>query len=145
MKPKIISLISLAAALILLSPAASIAEVSLGYAQDVLHAPGTNAAIVRYDHRPTRLGAQAMYWNGSDGSNSSFGLDFDLLPSTWLDLNLGGVYITEIHGINGTHLNYSIGLGVNLWEHLRLQFTHFSNAHARNNEGWNFVAIMLRL
>lgn len=145
LKPKNIFLLSFAAALVLFSPATSSAEVSIGYAQDVLHASGSNAAVVRYDHGPTRLGAQAMYWDGSDDNNMSFGVDFDLLPSKVLDLNLGGVYIARTHFINGTYLNFSIGLGVNLGERLRLQFSHFSNAHASKNEGWNFAAIMLRL
>lgn len=130
--------------LVCLSAPAS-AAFSLGYAQDVIHAPGTKAAIARYDHEATRLGGQAMYWDGSeDGNNMSFGIDYDLLPSETLDLNLGGVYIAEIHGINGTHLNYSIGLGVNLWKYARVQYTHFSNARSRNNEGWNFVGVMFR-
>lgn len=127
------------------SPVASSAEVSIGYAQDILHASGTNAAILRYDHKPTRLGAQAMYWDGPDNDNMSLGVDFDLLPSKLLDLNIGGVYIARTHSINGTNLNFSIGLGVNLGEHLRFQFSHFSNAQAKNNEGWNFLGIMLRL
>lgn len=145
LKTKNIFLLSFAAALILFSPAASIAEVSIGYAQDIIHASGTSAGIVRYDHRPTRLGAQAMYWDGPDDSNMSFGVDFDLIPSKILDLNLGGVYIDKARSINGTKLNFSIGLAVNLGERVRLQFSHFSNAHAKNNEGWNFVAVMLRL
>lgn len=128
----------------LLSPAASSAEVSIGYAQDILHASGTNAAVIRYDHRPTRLGAQAMYWDGPDDYNMSFGVDFDLLPSPVLDLNLGGVYIARSRFINGTNMNFSIGLGVNLGERVRFQFSHFSNAQPRNNEGWNFAGIMLR-
>jgi len=118
---------------------------SLGYAQDVIHASATNAAVFRYDHEPTRLGAQAMYWDGSDdGDNTAFGIDYDLLPSETIDLNLGGVYIANIRGINGTHLNYSIGLGVNLMRYLRVQYTHFSNGHSRNNEGWNFVGVLFR-
>jgi hypothetical protein len=124
---------------------ASSAEVSIGYAQDILHASGTSAGILRYDHKPTRLGAQAMYWDGPDNDNMSLGVDFDLLPSKVLDLNIGGVYIARTQSINGTNLNFSIGLGVNLGEYLRFQFSHFSNAHAKNNEGWNFLGIMLRL
>lgn len=145
LKPKNIFLLSFAAALVLFSAVPSSAEVSIGYAQDILHASGTSAGIVRYDHLPTRLGAQAMYWDGPDDSNMSFGVDFDLLPSKILDLNLGGVYIARTRSINGTNLNFSIGLGVNLGERVRFQFSHFSNAHAKNNEGWNFVGIMLRL
>lgn len=94
---------------------------------------------------PTRLGAQAMYWDGPDDSNMSLGVDFDLIPSKVLDLNLGGVYIDRTRSINGTHFNFSIGVGVNLWERVRIQYSHFSNAHAKNNEGWNFVGIMLRI
>lgn len=145
LKLKFISLALFAAALVLSSPEVSSAEFSIGYAQDVLHVPGTKAAIARYDHRPTRLGAQAMYWDGDDGENMSFGADFDLLPSPVFDLNLGGVYIARSHTINGTNLNFSIGIGVNLGKRVRLQFSHFSNAHARDNEGWNFAGIMLRL
>lgn len=145
LKLKNIFLFCFAAALILFSPAASRAEISIGYAQDIIHASGTNAGVVRYDHRPTRLGAQAMYWDGPDNENMAFGIDFDLLPSPVFDLNLGGVYISRTHFINGTNLNFSIGIGVNLGERLRLQFSHFSNAQARNNEGWNFVGVMLRL
>jgi hypothetical protein len=125
-------------------PAAASAELSIGYAQDVIHVPGTKAAIVRYDHRPTRLGSQAMYWDGDDGENISFGVDYDLLPSNVFDLNLGGVYIARTHSINGTNLNFSISLGVNLGERVRLHFSHFSNAHARNNEGWNFAGALVR-
>lgn len=145
LKPKNIFLLSFAATLVLFSPAASSAEVSIGYAKDIIHAPATNAGIVRYDHRPTRLGAQAMYWDGPDDNNMSFGIDFDLIPSPVLDLNLGGVYIARTNSINGTSLNFSIGLGVNLGERVRIYYSHFSNAHARNNDGWNFVGVMLRL
>ena len=109
-----------------------------------MHAPATNAGIVRYDHRPTRLGAQVMYWDGPVDDTMSFGADFDLLPSPVLDLNLGGVYITRTQWINGTHFNFSVGVGVNLGKRLRFQFSHFSNAHARNNDGWNFAGVMLR-
>lgn len=131
-------------AAVLFSPAVSSAEFSFGYAQDVVHVPGTNALLARYDHRPTRLGGQAMYWDGDDGENFSIGVDYDLLPSPTFDLNLGGVYIAHSRSINGTNLNFSIGLGVNLGQFLRLQFSHFSNAHARDNEGWNFTGVMLR-
>lgn len=132
-------------ALVLFSPSVSLAEFSIGYAQDVWNAQGTSAAILRYDHRETRLGAQAMYWDGPDDTNYSFGVDYDLLPSPVYDLGLGGVYIGEVSEINGTHFNFSIGVGVTLWERLRLQFSHFSNAHRRNNEGWNFFGVMLSL
>lgn len=130
---------------VLLLPAASFAGVAAGYAQDVWNSRGTDAAILRYDHAPTRLGAQAMYWDGPDGSNYSLGVDYDVLSSPVFDLNLGGVYIDSINQINGTHFNFSIGVGVNLWERLRVQFSHFSNAHRENNEGWNFLGVMLRL
>lgn len=100
---------------------------------------------MRYDHVPTRLGAQALFWDSPDRSNHSFGVDYDILPSTVYDINLGAVYIDKVGGINGTHLNFSIGVGVNLWERLRVQFSHFSNAHRKNNEGWNFLGVMLRL
>lgn len=143
LKLKKILLAFLAAATISALPAAASAELSAGYAQDFIHVPGTKAAIVRYDHRPTRLGAQAMYWDGADGENTSFGMDFDLLPSPVFDLNLGGVYIARTHSINGTNLNFSISLGVNLGERVRLHFSHFSNAHARNNEGWNFAGALV--
>ena len=85
-----------------------------------------------------------MYWDGPVDDTMSFGADFDLLPSPVLDLNLGGVYITRTQWINGTHFNFSIGVGVNLRKRLRFQFSHFSNAHARNNDGWNFAGVMLR-
>ncbi len=132
------------AAAVLFTPAVCSAEFSIGYGQDVVHVPGTKAAIARYDHRPSRLGGQAMYWDGKDGENFSIGADFDLLPSPTFDLNLGGVYIAHTRSINGTNLNFSIGVGVNIGEYVRLQFSHFSNAHSRNNEGWNFVGVMLR-
>lgn len=144
MKLKTLSLIFFISAFLACLSSPASAGFSLGYAQDVIHAPGTKAAIARYDHDATRLGGQAMYWDGSDGENMSFGIDYDLLPSETLDLNLGGVYITEIHNINGTHLNYSISLGVNLWKHARVQFSHFSNGRARNNDGWNFVGLMFK-
>lgn len=128
-----------------LLPTASNAGVSIGYAQDVVHAAGTNAVVARYDHAATRLGGQAMYWDGPDGSNYSLGLDYDVLPSPVYDLNLGAVYIGNVRDINGTHLNFSIGAGVNLWERVHIQFSHFSNAHKRDNNGWNFIGIMLRL
>lgn len=86
-----------------------------------------------------------MYWNGPDDANYSLGVDYDVLPSPTYDLNLGGVYIGHVRSINGTHLNFSIGAGVNLWERVRIQFSHFSNAHRKNNEGWNFIGIMLKL
>ena len=124
------------------SPAS--AGFSLGYAQDVIHAPGTKAAIARYDHDATRLGGQAMYWDGPDNDNMAFGLDYDLIPSDTIDLNLGGVYLTNVNGINGTNLNFSIGLGINLGKYVKVQFSHFSNARARNNNGWNFVGLLYR-
>ena len=43
------------------------------------------------------------------------------------------------------HFNFSIGLGVNLGKYARVQFSHFSNGRSRNNDGWNFVGILLRL
>lgn len=131
--------------LMLIFPAASSAELSLGYAQDVWNARGTGAGIARYDHRETRLGAQAMYWKVDDESTYALGIDYDVLPSEVLDVNLGAVYLDDRTSINGTHFNFSIGVGVNLWERLRLQFSHFSNAHRENNEGWNFLGVMLRL
>ena len=137
--------VSFAAAFILcLRPPAS-AEVSFGYGQDVVHAPGTDAAIVRYDHEPTRLGGQAMYWDGPDNSNMSFGLDYDLIPSKAVDLNLGGVFINRINGVNGTNLNFSIGLGVHLGKYARVQFSHFSNGRTQKNDGWNFITILFKL
>jgi hypothetical protein len=138
-------LTSFIAALLLCLSAPASAEVSIGYAQDVVHAPETGAAIVRYDHEPTRLGGQAMYWDGPDHHNMSLGLDYDLIPSKTVDLNLGGVFIKNVNGINGTHFNFSIGLGVNLGKYARVQFSHFSNGRSRNNDGWNFVGILLRL
>lgn len=125
-------------------PGISRAEVSAGYAQDVWNVPGTSAGVLRYDHMKTRLGGQALYWDGPDGRNWSLGMDYDPLPSPVFDLNLGFVYIGEIRQINGTHLNFSIGAGINLWERVRLQFSHFSNAHNKHNDGWNFLGVLLR-
>ena len=100
-------LTSFIAALLLCLSAPASAEVSIGYAQDVVHAPETGAAIVRYDHEPTRLGGQAMYWDGPDHHNMSLGLDYDLIPSKTVDLNLGGVFIKNVNGINGTHFTWA--------------------------------------
>lgn len=117
---------------------------SVGYAQDVVHSAGTSAGILRYDHEPTRIGGQAMYWDGPHRNNMAFSVDYDILPYETIDLTLGGVYIAEIHDINGTHLNYSIGVGVNLLRHFKVQYTHFSNGRTKNNEGWNFVGVLIK-
>lgn len=120
------------------------AEVSAGYAADFIKASWTNAVVLRYDHRETRLGAQAMYWDGPFGSNTSLAVDYDVLPGGKWDLNLGGAYISKISEVNGTHFNFSLGAGVNLGERLRVQFTHLSNAHDDHNMGWNFLAFLVR-
>lgn len=120
------------------------AEVSIGYAADFIKAPWTNAFVLRYDHARTRLGAQAMYWDGPFGSNKGLALDYDLIASEKWSLNLGGVYISKVGEVNGTHFNFSLGAGVNLGERFRIQFTHFSNAHDENNMGWNFLAFLFR-
>lgn len=120
---------------------------SLGYAQDVIHSAETSAGVLRYDHEPTRIGGQAMYWDGphrENRNNTAFSVDYDLIPSETIDLTLGGVYISEIHDINGTHLNYSIGVGVNLMRYIKAQYKHFSNGRTKNNEGWNFVGVLFK-
>jgi len=134
----------LAPAMILLMPRASQGEISIGYAMDVIHALGTDAIVTRYDHRESRLGLQAMYWNGPDHSNGSLGVDYDLIPSETWDLNLGGAYLARVNTVNGTHFNFSAGLGINIGSRFRVQFTHMSNAHSNNNNGWNFVGFLLR-
>ncbi|MBE7414739.1 MAG: hypothetical protein HS130_05700 [Deltaproteobacteria bacterium] len=120
------------------------AGVSAGYAADFIKASWTNAVVLRYDHRKTRLGAQAMYWDGPFNSNSSLSIDYDVLPSEKWDLNLGGAYLSKISEVNGTHFNFSLGAGVNLGERFRVQFTHLSNAHDNHNMGWNFLAFLVR-
>lgn len=135
---------SLLCVIIISIPDRAGAEVSAGYAADFIKASWTNAVVLRYDHRKTRLGAQAMYWDGPFGSNSSISIDFDILPSRTWDLNIGGVYISKVSEVNGTHTNFSLGAGVNLGERFRIQFTHFSNAHDNHNMGWNFLAFLLR-
>ena len=85
-----------------------------------------------------------MYWDGPDDSNASIGIDYDLLASETWDLNLGGVFIDRVNGVNGTHFNFSAGLGINIGKRFRIQYTHMSNAQSDNNNGWNFAGFLLR-
>lgn len=137
-------LASLLAIIAISIPDRAEAEVSAGYAADFMKASWTDAVVLRYDHRETRLGGQAMYWDGPFGSNSAVSIDYDVLPGRKWDLNLGGAYISNISEVNGTHFNFSLGAGVNIGERFRVQFTHFSNAHDEHNMGWNFLAFLLR-
>lgn len=130
---------------IILLPRAAGAELSLGFGKDIVHAQETWGVVARLDHRRSRLGFQAMVWNGPEQrANRSVGLDFNLLGSGPIDLNIGGAWLDKVDTINGTHLNYSLGAAWNASEHLGVRFNHFSNAHNKNNSGWNFLLFMYR-
>jgi len=132
------------------SPSAARAELAVGAAQDFVHARNTQALLLRYDHRPLRLGAFTMAWYRADTLTGAVGADVNLGVSI-VDINLGGVYLPETGDINGTHLNFSLRAAVNIGEHYRVEVLHFSNGKKlfgwlddKNNAGWNFLAVSYR-
>jgi len=134
----------------LLVPSKAAAELALGVGQDFAHAKNTQAALVRYDYRPLRLGAYSLAWVRSDTFTGAVGADFNLGYSI-VDINLGGAYLPETGEINGTRWNFSLRAAINIGEHYRVEILHFSNGKRvfrwlqdKNNAGWNFLAVSYR-
>lgn len=129
-----------------LFPSLSSAEVSFGAGLDVIHAEDTEAVILRYDHRESRLGGHLMAWDGPEGTNGAIAADFNIGFGP-LDLNLGGAWLADTSRINGTNVNFSLGAALNV-QHIRIQFTHYSNGNNgnghMNNTGWNFLLFLWR-
>lgn len=127
-----------------LLPAISRAELSLGIMKDVIHDQDSYGGVLRYDYRPAHIGGILMGWGGTEHDNSAIGFDYDFIKDERVDLTFGGTYLTRINGINGTHFNFNAGLGLNIGGHCRVQYTHISNGHNKNNDGWNFIGLMYR-
>lgn len=132
-------------------PATSEAEFSAGVIKDMVHSKDSDGIVLRYDYRAWSengygggLGFSAFGWDdggGGDDITNAFSLDYTLRVDL-LDLSFGGAYISDVNSINGTHLNFMFGAGVNIWK-LRVHYTHFSNAHNKNNQGWNFLGLSI--
>ncbi|MBI5644144.1 MAG: hypothetical protein HY954_11805 [Deltaproteobacteria bacterium] len=137
------TVLSLTALLSILLSGTANAELAIGISKDIIHAEEANALLLRYDLRDWHLGGQGMVWNFEDKLVSSIGLDLTYSISL-LDFNIGLAYISDISEINGTHRNFSLGTAINIGEHSRVNFTHFSNGHNENNNGWNFLGLSYR-
>lgn len=149
-KKRYFTLISAVFIFFVLLPVCAKAELALGVAKDIMHAKNTYAATLRYDWRPVGVGAHAWLWSGSKGGNGVLAVDYNLGVGP-VDINAGGAYLTDTNEINGTHLNFSLGAALNLGEHFRVQFTHFSNGKyifkwekTKHNAGWNFLGVAYR-
>ncbi len=134
-----------------LVPSASHAGLSVGAAQTFIHASDTHAVILRYDDRDYHYGAQAMAWDGSEGSTGAVLADYNLLRSERFGLNLGLAYIMDKTSINGTNLNFSIRGAVGITRHWEAHVSHFSNGQrilgwedGKPNIGWNFLGVLYR-
>ncbi len=127
-------------------PRAARAELSLGVANDFIHAARANAVVLRYDWRTYNVGGGAMAWHGSDGDNGAITLDYNLLGFFHLpvDFDFGAAYLAKSTRLNGSNLNFELTGAVNVW-HVRVFFSHFSNAGIKPpNPGWNFLGIAWR-
>ena len=114
----------------------------------MLHAQDAVGGLIRYEFKPDDkgidwgIGTQFMVWNGEKKSdwNNALSLDYTLSLSRF-DFNLGVAHIAETTTVNGTHVNFILGAAINLGDHFRVGYTHFSNAHNKNNQGWNFLGV----
>lgn len=133
-------------------PANALAEFSAGVIKDIIHSKDSEGIVLRYDYRPWSadpygggFGLSAFGWDAGGNKDydltTAFSLDYTFSVSR-LDLNFGGAYISDVNGINGTHLNFLLGAGINIWK-FRVHYTHFSNAHNKNNQGWNFLGLSI--
>lgn len=126
------------------------AELALGAARDVINSQDTYAGTVRYDFRTVNIGAAAWWWDANKGNTGAVELVYNLALGP-VDLNAGGAYLFHTDNMNGTHLNFSLGAALNLGDHFRILFTHFSNGKDifkwekdKPNAGWNFLGLAYR-
>ncbi len=126
------------------------AELAVGVARDVVHSQDTHSGTVRYDFRSVNVGAAAWWWDGDKGNTGAVELVYNIALGP-VDLNAGGAYLFHTEKLNGTHLNFSLGAALNLGDHFRVFFTHFSNGRDvfkwekdKPNAGWNFLGIAYR-
>ncbi len=126
------------------------AELAVGAARDVVHSQETYSGTVRYDFRSVNIGAAAWWWDGNKGDTGALELVYNIALGP-VDLNAGGAYLYHTDTVNGTHLNFSLGAALNLGDHFRVMFSHFSNGKElfkweedKPNSGWNFLGLAYR-
>ncbi|MBI5468310.1 MAG: hypothetical protein HY891_04180 [Deltaproteobacteria bacterium] len=125
-------------------------ELAIGAARDVVHSQETYSGTVRYDFRSLNVGAAAWWWDGNKGDTGALELVYNIALGP-VDINAGGAYLYHTDTVNGTHLNFSLGAALNLGEHFRVMFSHFSNGRGlfkwekdKPNSGWNFLGLAYR-
>jgi len=125
-------------------------ELRLSVSEDFVHAPGTVVIAGRYGGA---WGARVGFWAGNShieprAPNKFAGVDYVWTYSKWR-AGLGAVWIDETNDLNGTHWDFDISLGYDLWNRSFVEYRHHSHGRKlgiskdASNDGWNLVGVGL--